>query len=345
MSIKDLFFKESLEKGITSRGGTGNRFRLLRFSDDFGQHIYSLENISRGQKIFIERFLFDRFRAQIKILSTMDYDNEEIDQKIFFGEKSYFRIRNDKIKADSFVVQSEYPREGSSGIFEFSKGAFKALLTILYNEKLEHTSDILDRIVSYHKIFQFSFIDAGTSINSELATKKNILYSIEKFQPTIGKVANLEQNQGKADFEGRGVPKKKSEAEEEGFKAKLGEKVRNKAYQVDYDSLFGKKDDSEEVLEPKKKKRRGSNQDYFILPLLANEIKKFEKTPFQCELSSDERLDFDEVFPPKKKGSFYLGLEIVDVVHKKNNQLKTFRFPLYYMKVELVESGRTLNLR
>ncbi|MCB9094933.1 MAG: hypothetical protein H6621_07705 [Halobacteriovoraceae bacterium] len=343
MKFKDLLFKETPESGLTMKGKSGNRFRLTRILDESGQFVYILENVAKGQRIYIDKYLFDRFRAKVVLLPQSEH--EEIDEKVFFGETCHYRFRTDKMKEGWIVIQSEIPREGSTAILEYSMDSTKKLASLLYDERLEHTSGTLDRIVSYHQLFQFSFLDGGKSINSELITKKNILYTIENFQPSLSKLANWNNKEPVADWKNKTPLKKKTETENN-FKAKLGEKVKEKAYQVDYDSLFKKKDDSkEEDSASKPKRRRRKNSPYFSLPVLASEVKMNNSESYKCELTLDERLDYEETFPPSKKGHFYLGIEIIDAVFKKAGQLKTFKFPLYYLKVDIIESGRTLYIK
>ena len=54
------------EKGIVARVDRRHRFVLSRIHDGHGFHVYVLENRARGEKILIERYLFDRFRAAFR---------------------------------------------------------------------------------------------------------------------------------------------------------------------------------------------------------------------------------------------------------------------------------------
>jgi len=345
LKIKGIIERETPETGITARGKAGNKFCITRYVDPLGMETYILENTPRGQKIYIGRYLLDRFRASLKNLldgKIKVEEGDELDIKIFFGEDCYFRVRNDKLREGWICIQDLKPKADSSSILELSESSLKALVGLLYNEKLQHPSEVLDRIISYHQLFQFSFADSGKSIKSDFRTRKNLLYSIEKFTPAIEKMSNWNAHLDDEEHEGGGRAKK-DDKENVDFVSKLGAKSQNKAYQIDYETLFKKSGGSPTTAETKpKKKRRSKGKDYFELPIMATVVKEYKTTPFVCELSGDDRIEYEETFPISKNGSFFLGIEIIDAVFKRNGVMRTFKFPLYYLKVDVTESGRTI---
>ena len=79
------------------------------------------------------------------------------------------------------------------------------------------------------------------------------------------------------------------------------------------------------------------------MPLSAYEVKKFATPSFQCKLNTDAFSEFLRfIMSSDRRGEFLLGFEIVDCVFKHNKALKSFKFPLYYMKVVIRESGKEI---
>ena len=227
--------------------------------------------------------------------------------------------------------------------------SIETLMPLLYHPKLEHPNDIFDRIIQYHKLFQFSFIEGSESITSGLSLRRDVLSHIDEYIPSLGHKthsANLIQSTSSKDFVAKGGERdQKQEDKKAKFKSKLGQKGDQQGYTVDYESLFSSQQRETNPKAPKAaddQTKRGAtiNATNFPLPLLASDIKAFLKTPFRCELAKEDVTILRESFLQDRESELYLGFEIMDAVYRDNGKLKTYRFPLYYMRVTIEESGR-----
>ncbi|MEZ4741597.1 MAG: UvrD-helicase domain-containing protein [Bdellovibrionota bacterium] len=350
MNLQDFLNRESVDKGLSTKFDRLNKFRLLRTNDQYGFHIFILENIPKKEKIIIGRFLFDRFRS---ILSEVVSDkNNVIDKEIKYKDKTYYRITNDTLDTNKITIQELNPKQDSTGFISLSQEALPDLCKLLYHKKLYQANEVLQRIISYHKLFQFTFSEGSDSITSDLLIKKDVLSHSEPYVPFLGK----RLNDIKPEESYKTSPQsnthqndktKNTETSYQQFKSRLAERSNEKAYQVNYDLLFkGGEIDAEKSLQrghSRSNKSKSSNS--FHIPLLASDIKHFSQVPFRCEFSTDEINELRQNFLGQRDHEFYIGFEIMDAIYKKEfGRLQTFRFPLYYMKIRINESGRILYL-
>ncbi|WP_144394450.1 AAA domain-containing protein [Pleionea sediminis] len=349
--------KKTTDIKLTKKGDRRNQFSIRRFKNDHGFQVYELENTAEGRRIFIPRFIFGRFRAQIRNIVNTEVNantSEPFEYATNFLNRDYFYFKSTKVDIENLIIQDIEEREGSSGYLTVSRRSLPALEALLYSEKLQHPNDVLDEIISYHKLFQFSFVKGSKSITSDLTLRKDVLQSIEKYSPRLAErvQANnqaLESGSSKKKIQ-PGIGKKKKKTDSNTYQPKLGERFHEKNIEVDYDEIFG---DSNISLLPKKEsednndsggRKSKSSLSQFITPLSASNIKAFEVQKFSFELSSTESTEFRDRFIGDRSCDFYLGFEIVDALFTYNKAVKTFRFPLYYMAVSIRESGREIHV-
>lgn len=338
---------------MTAKFNRQNNFRVTRKLDVSGFYVYSLENVGRNEKIIVRRFLFDRLRSKIRIM-LKDYKKSEqdfvVDTEIDYKAQPYYIIKNSNRDKTIIKIKEVYPLSGSTGSISFSAEALPSLDELLQNPKLQHANEVLDRIVSYHKLFQFSFTEGSESITSDLSTRKSVFSHIEKYTPTLGQRTDS-QDVAQMNYEAADSTLDKTEMDHSGddqgmFKSRLAERSSQKVYKIDYESLFKGRmhkvqPDNQSNL--KIQKRKAAAKNMFSLPVLATDVKSFTKTPFKCEFSTEDMKDFRGAFLGKRDEDLYVGFEMMDAVHRtEGGTLKTFKFPLYYMKVEVKESGRNI---
>jgi hypothetical protein len=357
LGLRKLLNRENPESGLTKQHDRKHKFKLRREKDDFGFHQYILQNASKGERIIIPRFLFDKFRWAIRDTISREIGSKEpapFDTSIQFKRKSYFRVKSDNEQLNRVIIHEMDPQRGSTGFLSLHRNALQTLDKLLYDFRLEHPNDLLNRIISYHKLFQFTFVEGSESIKSDLALRKDVLGSVEKYSPVISK--NINDDLETLSGEGDDTPGRKndyqvsSQAIKKGtelFKSRLGEKSGDKAYKVDFETLFDKKSPIDSPNVPiaggrqkstKRKPMKGST----LLPILANVVKGSKEVPFKCEFTNEEVNDLRETFLGDRNSEFFIGFEIMDAIFKVESQLRTFQFPLYYMKVAIRESGRSL---
>lgn len=331
-----------------------NNFSIARQKNDHGFYVYALENTAEQKTIFIPRFVFGKFRAALKGLQNeLARATEPFEESVSFLNHAYFYFKSSRMDLANFIIQDLEERKGSSGYITVSRKALAALCELLYSERLQHPNDILENIISYHKLFQFSFVKGSKSITSDLILRKDVLQAVVEYRPTLAAKSALETPETpKRETPNKALgtapaQSKKSKASTS-YQPKLGERFHEKEIKVNYAQLFGDKkvsfakaheDDSLEQHKPGK-----SPLDKFITPLSAADIKAFTKAQFSFELSSEEALNLRTRFIHKRSAEFYLGFEIVDALFTFNKTVKSFQFPLYYVKVSLRESGREVRI-
>lgn len=349
--------KKTAEIGLTQKGDRRNAFRIKRFKNDHGFQVYTLENTSEGKKIFIPRFIFGRFRASIRSILKNEISKkqpESFELTASFLNREYFYFKSSSTDLDNLIIQDIEEREGSSGYITVSRKSLQALDQLLYNDQLQHPNDVLQEIISYHKLFQFSFVKGSKSITSGLALRKDVLQTTERYTPSLAQRVLLDGDAKPSDK--KGVPKpieteqKNKARENKLYKPKLGERFNEKDIKVDYEEVFGdtkisKKaiSDAEETPETKNNKGK-SILSQFPIPLVATDIKEFNNGKFYFELSTAEASDFRDRFINDRSCDFYLGFEIIDALFPFNRSIRTFQFPLYYTKVRIRESGRGVHI-
>ncbi len=345
---------------LSKRGDRNNIFRIQRFINDHGFQIYSLENTAEGRKIFIPRFIFGQFRAEIKMILNNELSKNlskkqagPFEHQIEFLNREYFYFKSSGMDLNNLIIQDIEEREGSSGYITVSRRCLAALDKLLYDGRLQHPNDVLEEIISYHKLFQFSFVKGSKSITSALALRKDVLQKIERYTPRLAQKVILD---GDVSNSGKAGPKpgvaRHSGANKDAnlYQPKLGERLSEKNIEVDYEEVFGdQKISLNPAAEQEDSGASGNSRgkailSQFAIPLEAAEVKKFESGKFYFELSTTESSMFRDKFINDRSADYYLGFEIVDALFTFNRTIKTFRFPLYYTRVRIRESGRGVHL-
>jgi hypothetical protein len=355
---KSNFRRSTAELGLSKRGGRANTFHIQLFTDDHGFQIYALENKAEGRKIFVPRLVFGGFRACIKMIENIELSKKKpavFEYPVSFLNKDYFFFKSSTADLDNLIIQDIEEREGSSGYITVSRRALPALAKLLYSDRLQHPNDVLEEIISYHKLFQFSFVKGSKSISSALIVRKDVLQKTERYTPSPAQKVILDTDLEDEDrLIGTRPELDKSEsitgAETSLYGQKLGARHNEKNIKVDYEEVFGGKKtnlhavaDDEEAKENKVSKGK-AKLSQFPIPLAASEVKLFEDGKFHFELNTEEASEFRSRFINDRSAEFYMGFEIVDALFTYNKTIKTFSFPLYYTKVRIREAGRRVYL-
>ena len=350
--------RSSTDIEITKKGDRNNVFRIRRFKNDHGFQIYSLENRAEGRIIFIPRFIFGRFRACVRTILKDEISKKQpvpFELSADFLNRDYFYFKSSSVDLDNLIIQDIEEREGSSGYITVSRRSLHVLDKLLYSEKLQHPNDVLEEITSYHKLFQFSFVKGSKSITSALALRKDVLQHIERFTPSLAQKVLLDSDSKEPDKKSGSKPmvdrrRSKLRAEANLYKPKLGERLDDKNIKVDYEEIFGDKRISlappadTDVSQDSKGSRKKAVLSQFPIPLAAADVKEYETGKFYFELSTTESSEFRDKFINDRSADYYLGFELTDALFTFNRTIRTFRFPLYYMKVRIRESGRGVHL-
>ena len=354
------FRRSSAETGLSKRGGLRNSFHIRRFTNDHGFQIYALENKAEGRKIFVPRFVFGTFRAHIRMIVKNEISKkrpEAFEYPVSFLNREYFYFKSSTADLDNLIIQDVEEREGSSGYITVSRRALRTLDKLLYSDKLQHPNDVLEEIISYHKLFQFSFVKGSKSITSSLILRKDVLQQTLRFTPSLAQKAILDTDANDVNKKPGAKPmvdgrRSKLRAETKLFGPKLGERLNGKNIKVDYEEVFGDKqvnlypadDDEDEVAKESKGSKNKKILSQFPVPLTAPEVKLLGNGKFYFELSTAEASEFRDRFINDRSADFYMGFEIIDALFSYNRSVKTFRFPLYYTKVRIRESGRGVHI-
>jgi hypothetical protein len=347
---------ENNEISVSKHGDRFNNFHIQRIKNDHGFHVYQLENKAESRKIFIPRFVFGRFRACVKRLLSEELSSNSVnafEHRVGFLNKDYFFFKSSHMDLDNLIIQDLDERKGSSGYITVSRKCLKALNQLLYSEKLQHPNDVLEGIISYHKLFQFSFVKASNSITSDLILRKDVLQAINEYQPVLvsrtssRNIKNTGTITGDNAYTGRSGLKGSKKSKSNNFQPKLGERLHDKYIKVDYCQIFG--DKSIRISASGESDDRNSTNTtplyHFAIPLSAREVKNYGSRRFYFDLDQEESIRFRNLFLCDRSNEFYLGFEIIDALFTHNRILKTFQFPLYYLKVHIRESGRGVRLK
>lgn len=355
MGFAAILGREIIEKGLTAKHDRNNKFRLVRVKNDHGFYYYLLENQSREERLGIKQYLFDRLRIAICRLPTLEkgrVPSKPIDIEVTYNGEVCYTIRTLEKSPQQVVIHDLRPERGFAGVFSFDLTATGALVDLLFSNKVKYANEVLSRIIAYHKLFQFTFAEGSESMTSDLAIKRGVLGHHQAYIPALGKrnddpyVIKDSSDFEEGSAQRKTIPKSKRESDQQLFKSRLAERSADSSYQINFSDLFksGKSSDEKSIpLSTAKDKRDSTKSDSYPLPLLSSEIKRLAKLPFKCEFSSDDIKELRDDFIGDRNNEFYIGFEILDVVYRKESgRLRTFRFPLYYMKVSVSESGRTL---
>lgn len=347
MGIERLLSSESIEVGLRRSVGRGFKLSLRRQHDDSGFESYVIENLARKETLVVPRFLFELFRSSLrKVIQTVDVQ----DHRIEFKGRIKFSFESN---GQSVRIEAVDGREGGSGVLALTLEAGKVLDEMLHDSRVRHGSDVLGRILAYHRLFKFTFAEASDSINSGLALRTDVLSQVEKYIPPVGRRASfgLKNVDVSGDVPGseRKAPNKSAQiADLKVFKSRLGERDLQKVWAVDYQALFGATEQKSPDRQPKgnasdQGRREGGSRHVWSLPIMSSEVKAMRGKTLRCELSSSDIKDMRDVFLSDDKPEYFLGFEIIDAIFKSpSGELKTFRFPLYYVPVSIAESGRQI---
>lgn len=349
MGAEQLLKHESIEKGLTVNVGRGFKLNLRRVHDDTGFESYIIENSVRKEVLRIPRFLFEIFRASLRRLVRA---KELAEDTVDFKGKIKFRL---ELGETGLHIISADRREGSDGVLLLSYEAAVALDVLLHDPRIQHGSDVLGRILAYHRLFKFTFAEGSESLNSGLSLRTDVLSQVDEYVPPVGRRASgvkLEAQDRMSGSKTTVLASKSDEAKNDLklFKSRLGERSAEKAWAVDYQVLFGSPDQRAAERQPKVNpadsgRKDGGARHVWSLPLLAAEVKLGRGKTLRCELSADEIQLMRESFLSGADTEYFLGFELIDVIFKSSSgKLKTFRFPLYYTPVAISESGRQILL-
>ncbi|MFW7381124.1 MAG: hypothetical protein ACOH5I_20080 [Oligoflexus sp.] len=359
MALMNLISKETVETGLSVRYNKDYKFQLRRQSTSEGNQFYLLENLNRKEAIQIQREIFDRFRACLKEMER-DHKSDSLDptskiKRIFFKDEECYVLRLPADASGLLEIHEIRKTAGFQAALHLPLEALSSLVPLLYHAKLDHPNDVFDRIVKYHKLFHFSFTEHSESITSALALRRDVLSQIDEYVPSLV-AKNLELDESLkssstvSDKGDRGLSDAAKSKDTAGkFKPKLGQKGDKQNYDVDYEALFQSQHSASPEKEPKSaddqtKQGAPASSTTFPVPLDAGDIKSFTKMPFRCELSKEDVTHLREHFLQDRNCELFLGFEILDAIFRANGKFKTYRFPLYYMKVKLEESGRVVFL-
>lgn len=324
-----------------------HRFTISSFLDDYGFPFYVVENSVRHERLPIRRYLLDSFRRVIKSLTERleQQNNQAIDQKIKHGVESHFQIRSEEGEFSPLTIKSLDDAPGMAGYLILERSSLPTLVDILFHAELRHPSDVLERMIAYHRLFQFTFAEASESLNSQLTLRSDVLSHIVPYQPHLAKrKAGLPPPPKEAAEMLDGAIKKGHLA----FRSKLGAREENQQYQIDYDALFdgsGSPSDGR-IKSPKQSSKADRKTNFFYLPILSTEIKNFSTVPFRCEFSVEEVNELRESFLGNRDEDLFVGFEICDAIFRSpSGIMQSFRFPLYYLRVSVKESGRHLYIQ
>ena len=340
--MKSITAQKIPPAGLSKRVNRANKFKISRIKDNFGFHVYVLENLARREKINISRFIFDRFRSALKTIEkSWQLRKLPPETKVFYRSEVHFIITQKVNEKQQYLIQELDHKGDTTGYMSFDIDAVTALNKLLYHHKLFHPNDLLNRLIEYHKIFRFSFTENTDSITSKLAIKNDLLCSIENYKKKnkprfVSKIIPFMSGNAPPAPPTAGLPNVK---QQNFFKSRLAEKAMAQPAAVNYDQLF---EPEEKPAPPKPERASKVNEQRILLPLHAQDVKNFTEVPFTCEFTTGDFSDFLQFIGSDRHGEFLLGFEIIDCLFKHSGSMKTFKFPLYYMKVTLKESGKEI---
>ena len=347
MSAERFLKSETIETGLTLMAGRGFKIVFRRQHDDTGFQSYLIENAARKESLKVPRFIFEIFRAQFReVVQT----REAIDETIDFKGKSKYRIES---SAEVIKIQALDGHEGAAGTMILSREAAKGLDDLLHDHRVNHGSDVLGRILAYHRLFKFTFAEGSESLNGALALRTDVLSQVETYVPPIGRragnIAKIAAGESSGHRSPRNTgPKGEAKGDLKSFKSRLGERDVDKAWAVDYQAIFGGSDQKSVERQPKVNnsdggRKEGGVKHVWSLPLMSTEVKTMRGKTLRCELSSSDIQEMRDSFLSGSDTEYFLGFDIIDAIFKSSNgSVKTFRFPLYYAPVTISESGRQI---
>jgi Novel STAND NTPase 3 len=344
---------KNIEQGVTAKYDRKNRFVIKKYKAKAGFYIYLLSNSSNNDRLAIPHFLMDRFRAFLTDLSDSlmgaTADTIEIDQRLYFKDIDFYRFQYSANTLDCLAIVDLK----NASRFNIYREAVHTVLTLLYNPKLDHPNGIFDRIIDYHKLFQFTFNEGSESITSGLSVRRNTLIEIDDYVPleknnSRDHIISITTDLAQLDESLKNIgsaSKKKSAQQNTEFKRKLGERSSEQNYTIDYDLLFGGGKNAEaQTLADTRSGFKPVTTSSCPVPLLAGSVKAHDSRVYKCELTPEDASALRAGVLADRDGEHLLGFEIFTAVYKSGRKLKSFSFPLYYMNVKLEESGRFLHV-
>ena len=331
-----------------------HRFVLRRTLDARGLHLYELENTARKEKLTVPLDLFDRFRALVAEIrdEIENTDEKKVLLELRFSGRTRFSLQWARANPESILIRAYGPDELPAADLVVAPNALAPLLATLHHTKLRHPNDLLVRIVTYHRLFAATFTESTESITSNLQLRRGLLSHVERYVPALARKTRVPEEPDSDLVEPamlkQFAPTKAAAATTRTFRSRLGERDQDKQYQVDYESLFVDPGSGPAAPAGRRAKSRAKLEtpppdepvNYFPVPLLAADVKKFAKVPFRCMLSREDVKQLRTSFLDDRDATFYLGFEIFDAIFEKRSKLQTNRFPLYYLPIRIVESGR-----
>ena len=341
---------QSKPRPVIVRPDRWHRFVVSRTLDPRGLYIYKVENTARKEALAVPLELFDRFRT---LIATLDPELEATQEdrhhaELRFGGRTQFVAQWNRAQPDEVRIRSYGPDEVPSRELVVARRAMSSLAEVLHHPKLGHQNDLLVRIVTYHRLFAATFVESTVSVTSNLQLRKNLLSHVERYVPALGRRTTASPDEPRLvepamlEMLAPATPEGRTRAT---FRSRLGERDEDKRYQVDYESLFGDGNKGRgRAPETTQNLFTDETVNYFSVPLLASDVKQFANVPFRCELTRADVKQLRFNFLDDRDATFHMGFEILDCIFDKRGKLNTYRFPLYYFPVRIVESGREVIL-
>jgi hypothetical protein len=347
MGIEKLAKSETIETGISVVAGRGAKFTLRREHDLTGFQSYVVENLVRKEQLRVPRFLFEVFRATLRSFVT---NKDVTEDTVEFKGKIKFRM---EVVSGVISVKAIDTSEGASGQLLLSIDGAKAVSELFYDSRIQHGSDVLGRILAYHKLFKFTFAEGSESLNSGLSLRMDVLSQVENYVPPVGRRSGSENKLLAMVQAGQNASKSNIKSEDQAkelksFKSRLGERQVDKEWSVDYQALFGAGEQKSADRQPKvnageNSSKSGRAKHVWPLPIMSAEVRQMMGKTLRCEFSTEDIQEMRDTFLSGIDTEYFLGFEKIDVIFRSSSgQLKTFRFPLYYTPVKLLESGRQI---
>ncbi|NRA44462.1 MAG: hypothetical protein HRU09_05850 [Oligoflexales bacterium] len=344
------FWKKSKKvQKVSMKVGTAS-FQLTKNHDEAGFTFFILENQSKRQVVVVQKFIFEKFRSFVRDLAS-DEKKSASTRYLSYKQRQKYSFHPDLSDKELFVINDIEPRTPSTGFLTVSRKSLGKLRDLLYHKDLKEPNDLLNRIIAYHKIFQFTFIDNQESMNSDLALRKEILSHIGSYSPRLAKEGDAPKQKPSASKMGNKPPPlppgakggTKKTGAVKNFETKLGARSGSSPYEVNYDTLLqAQSHTGKSPLKKEEKITANSPVSQYPLTLTTSTVKQYDGNPLECEFNPDEIAKLRKNFLTDSESEFYLGFEMVQAVFKKDKKYKSFTFPLYYMKVNLKQANRIL---
>ena len=169
--------KETVQTGLTAKFDRKNRFQIKKSHTVAGTVEYRLSNLATSENLTISHDLFDLFRRQCVFLherlAEAKLTNQTIDQKIQYKNTDWFRFQYSTHTSNRIIISNLQTTQH----LHVDSEALRCFVDHLYHEKLDHPNGVFDKIIEYHRLFQFTFAEVSESISSGLSLRKTRLDS------------------------------------------------------------------------------------------------------------------------------------------------------------------------